>query len=132
MDVNREELWEGIPGGRTVTLLVLRDGENVNLYRVVENEDGTFSPLNQSWASMASMRDGSLIDEATASAQVEQDARTRDKMANMKAQLADQRRKKKNRMRGKFKIEGGQTITNIPTKLTVTQSIENLNQFVDL
>ena len=42
-----EDLWEA-EGSKPVTLLVLREGENVNLYRVLEHEDGTFSPLQQS------------------------------------------------------------------------------------
>ncbi len=30
-----------------MTVLLFRDGENVNYFRVVENSDGMFSPLSQ-------------------------------------------------------------------------------------
>ena len=46
---DREEIWEHLPSGEPVTLLMYRDGDQVNLYRVIETTDGHFSPLSQSW-----------------------------------------------------------------------------------
>lgn len=45
----RDDLLERLPSGSKVTVLVFRDGDQVNLLRVVENEDGSFSPLSESW-----------------------------------------------------------------------------------
>nr|CAD7573257.1 unnamed protein product [Timema californicum] len=46
---NREEMLEHLPPGCQVTVLLFREGDQVNLFRVVENEDGSYSPLSQSW-----------------------------------------------------------------------------------
>nr|XP_045605312.1 AN1-type zinc finger protein 4-like isoform X1 [Procambarus clarkii] len=87
IDVNRDDLWDGV-GGRTVTLLVLRDGENVNLYRVVENQDGSFSPLNESWGSMGSS--GRAEELANQTQQVsEEEAKTRARMVEIRARMAE-------------------------------------------
>ncbi|CAH0694413.1 unnamed protein product [Spodoptera exigua] len=46
LDTNREDVeWGG--SGCKVTVLVFRDGERVNMLRVKENHDGTYSPLEQ-------------------------------------------------------------------------------------
>ncbi|KAK8740282.1 hypothetical protein OTU49_002818 [Cherax quadricarinatus] len=90
MDVNREDLWDGV-GGRTVTLLVLRDGENVNLYRVVENQDGSFSPLNESWGSVNSGGG----EETTHTHVSEEETKTRARMAEIRAQMADMKLRNK-------------------------------------
>ncbi|CAG2055053.1 unnamed protein product [Timema podura] len=44
-----EEMLEHLPPGCQVTVLLFREGDQVNLFRVVENEDGSYSPLSQSW-----------------------------------------------------------------------------------
>jgi len=38
------------PSNSKTSILVFRDGDAVNLFRVVENDDGTYSPLTQSWS----------------------------------------------------------------------------------
>lgn len=48
-DSRRDDLFERLPSGSRVTVLVFRDGDQGNLLRVVENEDGSFSPLCESW-----------------------------------------------------------------------------------
>lgn len=84
VDENKEDLWDGV-GGRTVTLLVLRDGENVNLYRVIENEDGSFSPLNESWGSVGSSQ---AEEDALRKAQAaDEEAMTRARMAELRARM---------------------------------------------
>ncbi|XP_021195859.3 AN1-type zinc finger protein 4 [Helicoverpa armigera] len=45
LDTNRDDVeWGG--SGCKVTVLVFRDGERVNMLRVQENRDGTYSPLD--------------------------------------------------------------------------------------
>lgn len=48
MEANREEIWEKLPGGRQVTLLVFRDGDQINFFRVVDRGDGTVAPVADS------------------------------------------------------------------------------------
>ncbi|XP_015778768.1 PREDICTED: AN1-type zinc finger protein 4-like [Acropora digitifera] len=49
MEVNREEIWDKLPkDNRQVTLLVFRDGDQLNFFRVVDRGDGTLTPLSDS------------------------------------------------------------------------------------
>ncbi len=48
MDANRDELLDKLPGNRQVTLLVYRDGDHLNFFRVVDRGDGTLTPLSES------------------------------------------------------------------------------------
>ncbi|KAK7792498.1 hypothetical protein R5R35_007170 [Gryllus longicercus] len=48
MENGRDDVLDHIPPGCRVTVLVFRDGDQVNLFRVLENEDGTYSPLSES------------------------------------------------------------------------------------
>lgn len=43
-----EELYEKLPGSRQVTLLVFREGDQLNFFRVVDRGDGTLTPLSES------------------------------------------------------------------------------------
>ncbi|CAG0918120.1 unnamed protein product [Notodromas monacha] len=47
LDLNQEQIWDVAPGGKPVTVLLFRDGESVNFFRVIENSDGTYSPLSE-------------------------------------------------------------------------------------
>lgn len=48
VEANRDEIWEKIPGNRQVTLLVFREGDQLNFFRVVDRGDGTLTPLSES------------------------------------------------------------------------------------
>ena len=48
MDANRDEIFEKLPANRPVTLLVFREGDIFNFFRVVDRGDGTLTPLSES------------------------------------------------------------------------------------
>ena len=48
VEANRDEIWEKLPGNRQVTLLVFREGDQLNFFRVVDRGDGTLTPLSES------------------------------------------------------------------------------------
>ena len=48
VEANRDEIWEKVPGNRQVTLLVFREGDQLNFFRVVDRGDGTLTPLSES------------------------------------------------------------------------------------
>ncbi|KAF2361689.1 Ubiquitin domain [Trinorchestia longiramus] len=108
MEEKRDELWDP-SGSRAVTLLVLRDGDAVNLYRVMEHEDGSFSPLSQSWGSSAN--GGSL--ERSINSRSEEDAKTQATLqeirAKMEAMKLRSKKKRKPRSGGKKKTSPAQT-----------------------
>ncbi|XP_068245636.1 AN1-type zinc finger protein 4-like [Palaemon carinicauda] len=88
-ELEGEKLEEN--GGRTVTLLVLRDGDNINVYRVVENNDGSFTPLNESFSSVKSM---DQLEKDTLQA-AEDGAKTRARMKELQARMDAAKNKKK-------------------------------------
>ncbi|KAK3738049.1 hypothetical protein QZH41_012926 [Actinostola sp. cb2023] len=49
MEANQDEIWDRLPkDNRQVTLLVFRDGDQLNFFRVVDRGDGTLTPLSDS------------------------------------------------------------------------------------
>ena len=48
MEANRDEIFEKLPNNRPVTLLVLKEGDIFNFFRVVDRGDGTMTPLSES------------------------------------------------------------------------------------
>lgn len=48
MEENREEILDKLPANKQVTLLVFREGDQLNFFRVVERGDGTLTPLSES------------------------------------------------------------------------------------
>ncbi|XP_014676858.1 PREDICTED: AN1-type zinc finger protein 4-like [Priapulus caudatus] len=53
VEANRDEIWEKLPGNRQVTLLVFREGDQLNFFRVVDRGDGTLTPLSESLSGTA-------------------------------------------------------------------------------
>ena len=49
MEANQDDIFEKLPGNRQVTLLVFREGDQLNFFRVVDRGDGTLSPLSESF-----------------------------------------------------------------------------------
>ncbi|MBN3285531.1 ZFAN4 protein, partial [Polyodon spathula] len=47
-DPTRDEVWDKVPSNKQVTLLVYREGDHLNLFRVVDRGDGTLTPLSES------------------------------------------------------------------------------------
>ena len=51
MEANREEILDKLPGNSNVTLLVFREGDKLNFFRVVDpRPDGSLTPLSESEA----------------------------------------------------------------------------------
>lgn len=49
MEANREEILDKLPGNSNVTLLVFREGDKLNFFRVVDpRPDGSLTPLSES------------------------------------------------------------------------------------
>ncbi|XP_078469417.1 AN1-type zinc finger protein 4-like [Lampetra planeri] len=48
MEENREEILDKLPANKQVTLLVFREGDQLNFFRVLERGDGTLTPLSES------------------------------------------------------------------------------------
>ena len=69
VDSNPEEFWESLPPprssrGKQVTLLVFREGDQLNFFRVFDRGDGTLTPLSESRASSRCSSEYSTHDES--------------------------------------------------------------------
>jgi len=47
MEATHDDLLEQLPGNGQVTLLVFREGDHINFFRVVDRGDGTLTPLSE-------------------------------------------------------------------------------------
>ncbi|XP_075238104.1 AN1-type zinc finger protein 4-like [Lycorma delicatula] len=99
IDFNRDELLEDLPPGCRMAVLVFREGDQLNMFRVLENVDGSYSPLSDSWSG-SSMRNLFEEDDSDdyAKQRLEENTVTMEKMNDLKfklEQLALQRKNNK-------------------------------------
>ncbi|XP_077865483.1 AN1-type zinc finger protein 4-like [Saccoglossus kowalevskii] len=100
MEANKDEIWEKLPGNRQVTLLVFREGDQLNFFRVVDRGDGTLTPLSESLsgASMYNMYDEEEEDqEAPSQEQVQENDITMNKMRLLRERMESMSLTKKQR-----------------------------------
>ena len=95
MERSKEELLEHIPEGGHVTVLVFRDGDQINLYHVLERPDGSYSPLSDS-LSGSSIRNLFAEDDPDIQKRLKENANTMSKMQDIKTLMQDKRSKRKN------------------------------------
>ncbi|XP_066994543.2 AN1-type zinc finger protein 4 [Anabrus simplex] len=98
VETNRDDMFENLPPGCRVTVLVFRDGDQVNLFRVIENEDGTYSPLSESWSGSSIRNLFAEEDPDEAARRLQENSVTMGKMQELRSkmeELALQRKPKK-------------------------------------
>ena len=84
---SKEELLEHIPEGGHVTVLVFRDGDNINLYHVLERPDGSYSPLSDSWSGASIRNLFAEQDDPEVEQRIRENANTMSKMHEIKTQM---------------------------------------------
>ena len=95
---NKDKILDKIPPNGQVTVLLFREGDQVNMYHVVERPDGTFSPLSDSWKSSQSFkgflkkqRDGENEDiedeDEELTSRLKENAVTMNKMTDLRNQM---------------------------------------------
>ncbi|XP_033118736.1 AN1-type zinc finger protein 4-like [Anneissia japonica] len=89
MEANKDEILERIPGNRQVTLLVFREGDQLNFFRVVDRGDGTLTPLSESLsgASMYNMVDEDDQEPVLSQETVKENDVTMNKMKLLRAKM---------------------------------------------
>lgn len=89
VEANRDEIWEKIPGNRQVTLLVFREGDQLNFFRVVDRGDGTLTPLSESLsgASMYNFDDQEEEEEAPPKEKLEENEQLKEKMKQLRGKM---------------------------------------------
>ena len=113
MERSKEELLEHIPEGGHVTVLVFRDGDQINLYHVLERPDGSYSPLSDS-LSGSSIRNLFAEDDPEVQERLKENANTMSKMQDIKTRMQDKRSKKVSKRRNSnFKRPKSSKKTNL-------------------
>ncbi|XP_045214061.2 AN1-type zinc finger protein 4-like isoform X1 [Mercenaria mercenaria] len=89
VEANRDEIWEKLPGNRQVTLLVFREGDQLNFFRVVDRGDGTLTPLSESLsgASMYNFNDEEDEEDAPTKEKVEENEQLKEKMKQIRLKM---------------------------------------------
>lgn len=89
VEANREDIWEKLPGNRQVTLLVFREGDQLNFFRVVDRGDGTLTPLSESLsgASMYNFNDEEEEEDAPTKEKVEENEQLKEKMKQIRSKM---------------------------------------------
>ncbi|XP_067943079.1 AN1-type zinc finger protein 4-like [Watersipora subatra] len=92
MESTPDDLSEKLPGSsRQVTLLVFREGDQLNFFRVVDRGDGTLTPLSESLsaASMYNMYDDEDEGENSSKEKSEENARFKEKVNSLKNKMVN-------------------------------------------
>lgn len=86
---NKDELLEDLPPGCRMAILVFREGDQLNLLRVLENLDGSYSPLSESWSrsSVSNLFDDDDSDECNK--RLEENTITMEKVNELKTKLEE-------------------------------------------
>lgn len=99
-----EQLWDrnfSIP--KQVTVLLFREGDQVNLYHVLEKADGSYSPLSDSWSENSAknlfVKDDPGLDKDALEERLKMNALTMNKMTDLRLQLQNLHMKKEKVMK---------------------------------
>jgi len=84
---SKEELLDQIPEGGHVTVLVFRDGDQINLYHVLERPDGSYSPLSDSWSGTSIRNLFAEPDDQDVQQRIKENANTMSKMQEIKNKM---------------------------------------------
>lgn len=95
MDANREEIWDKLMNDdKQVTLLVFRDGDQLNFFRVYDRGDGTLSPYSETLSPVSNYN--ACPDNEIGEIKQADNLVTRDKMKLLRQQIDAKADKKKN------------------------------------
>ncbi|XP_052262739.1 AN1-type zinc finger protein 4-like isoform X1 [Dreissena polymorpha] len=89
VEANRDEILEKLPGNRQVTLVVFREGDQLNFFRVVDRGDGTLTPLSESLSgvSMGNLYDEEEEEDAPSKEKVEENEQLKEKMKQIRLKM---------------------------------------------
>ena len=129
---SKDELLEHIPEGGHVTVLVFRDGDQINLYHVLERPDGSYSPLSDSWSGSSIRNLFAEQDDPEVQERLNENANTMSKMQEIRNKIQDKQNKKTNSNRQGDKIKRpkskGLKLDNKNKNLPPIKKLENADK----
>jgi len=98
MEATHDDLWDHLPENPQVTLLVFREGDHINFFRVVDRGDGTLTPLSENFGGPSGlyglgMPENSETDEEI-DARINENENTKDKMRDLLAKMKNAKKAK--------------------------------------
>ncbi|XP_076346526.1 AN1-type zinc finger protein 4-like [Tachypleus tridentatus] len=99
LKTRREELNEGLPSGKPMTVVMFQDGEKVHMYTVVDVNDGLSSRVSGSASSNSSSQN--LTDDEAELARIQENLNTRKKMSLLKEKMKTHGIKKRTRKKSR-------------------------------
>lgn len=98
MEATHDDLLEQLPGNGQVTLLVFREGDHINFFRVVDRGDGTLTPLSENIGGPSSLYglpypENSETDDEIDAKIIEND-NTKEKMRSLLAKMKTSKKPK--------------------------------------
>ncbi|XP_043912294.1 AN1-type zinc finger protein 4 [Protopterus annectens] len=106
MEGSRDDFWEGTTSNKQVTLLVYREGDQLNFFRVVDRGDGTLTPLSETLSGGSAynwLADEDEESKTCPSNQQIENSVTMDKMRRLKCKMENMNLSKKPKKCGKAK-----------------------------
>ncbi|KAL8591350.1 hypothetical protein ACOMHN_052616 [Nucella lapillus] len=88
MEANKDEILDKLPENRNVTLLVFREGDQLNFFRVIERGDGTLTPLSESMStSVYNLNEEEEEEEAPTKEKVEENDKMKEKVDQLRVNM---------------------------------------------
>lgn len=88
MEANKDEILDKLPDNRNVTLLVFREGDQLNFFRVVDRGDGTLTPLSESLStSVYNLNEEEEEEEAPSKEKVEENDKMKEKLDQLRLNM---------------------------------------------
>lgn len=88
MEANKDEILDKLPDNRNVTLLVFREGDQLNFFRVVDRGDGTLTPLSESLStSVYNLNEEEEEEEAPTKEKVEENDKMKEKLDQLRVNM---------------------------------------------
>ena len=124
VEQSREELLEHIPEGGHVTVLVFRDGDQINLYHVLERPDGSYSPLSDSWSGSSIRNLFAENEDPEIQERLQENANTMSKMQDIRCRIDEKKSKRLSKTSESIRTRSKRTHLSILPPLKTSEENE--------
>ncbi|XP_046610198.1 uncharacterized protein LOC124300295 isoform X1 [Neodiprion virginianus] len=122
---NKENMMDQLPPGCRVTVLVFREGDSVSLFKVIENDDGTYSPIADSWSGSSIRNIFSDSDCEEVAERLQENSTTMEKMHALRQQMEKLSIQKSKKSKKKDEDEKTSGVDSLVSSNVVCREDEN-------
>lgn len=122
MEANKDEILDKLPDNRNVTLLVFREGDQLNFFRVVDRGDGTLTPLSESLStSVYNLNEEEEEEEVPTKEKVEENDKMKEKLDQLRVNMEKMSLTRKKRPKPPTSGRGSRSGTRSGTRMRLRQ-----------